>query len=60
MDILAVYYVWNFYGISSSFYKRWKIWLRRPAKFKDDYIGRIVISIGKIATDTNNNDPDTE
>ena len=23
-----------------------------PQKFKDDYIGRIVVSIGKIATDT--------
>jgi hypothetical protein len=29
-------------------------------KFKDDHIGRIVIAVGKIATDTNNNDPDTE
>ncbi len=31
-----------------------------PQKFEDDYAGRIVVSIGKIATDTNNNDPNTE
>jgi hypothetical protein len=29
-----------------------------PQKFKDDYVGRKVISFGKIATDTN--DPKTE
>ena len=27
-----------------------------PQKFKDDYEGRIVVSIGKIATDTTDND----
>jgi hypothetical protein len=31
-----------------------------PQKFRDDYIGRIVVSTGKIATDSNNNNPDTE
>jgi hypothetical protein len=29
-------------------------------KLKDDYIGRIVVSTGKVATDSNNNNPDTE
>ena len=31
-----------------------------PQKFKDDYIGRIVISTGKIATDLTNDDNEWE
>jgi hypothetical protein len=50
----------TFTGFHRVFTKDEKYDKEDVQKFKDDYVGRIVISTGKIATDTNNNDPDTE
>jgi hypothetical protein len=46
----------TFTGFHRVFTEDEKFDKKDPQKFKDDYVGRIVISIGKIATDTKSNE----
>jgi hypothetical protein len=51
----------TFTGFHRVFTEDEKFNKEEPQKFKDDYIGRLVVSIGKIATDLkNNNNPEEE
>jgi hypothetical protein len=48
-----VCFIWKFYCFSSSFLDDEQLFdIENPQKFKDDYVGRIVITSGKVATDT--------
>ena len=50
----------TFTGFHRCFTEDEKFNKEEPQKFKDDYVGRIVISNGKIATDTNSNEQNSE
>jgi hypothetical protein len=56
----TIYIMYNtFTGFHRCFTEDIEFDKENPQKFKDDYVGRIVISTGKIATDTKDNNDNT-